>query len=76
MRHPLSVVGRTHAERVIPFVRSSALASATVTISLTPSKLSALPNRPAVVHVAPLIVPVRLPPDASAALVPEPSLKA
>ena len=48
-----SADGRTHASSVIPVVRSSELASGTVTQSLTPSKLNADPNRPAALHTAP-----------------------
>ena len=69
-------VGKTHASSVIPVVRSSALASATVTQSLTPSNDRALPNLPAVVHVAPLSVPVRLLGVMSTVVVPLPSLNA
>ena len=70
-----SPVGRTHASSVIPVVRSRLLASATVTRSLTPSKVSALPNFPAVVHVGPLIVPTLPLPELSAAAVPMPASK-
>ena len=58
-------VGRIHASIVIPVVRSSVLASAIVTRSLTPSKLSAPPNFPDAVRVAPSIVPTFPRPDAS-----------
>ena len=54
----------------MPVVRSSESASGTVTQSLMPSKLSAPPNLPAVLRVAPVIVPVLPRPDASAAVVP------
>ena len=46
-----------------------------VTCAFVPLKTSALPNLPAVVHVAPLIVPVLLFPEASVTVVPLPSLK-
>jgi hypothetical protein len=59
----------------MPVVRSSPFASATVTRSFTPSNDSALPNFPAVVQVAPEIVPVRPLPDKSVAEVPLPLLK-
>ena len=65
-----TAVGLTHASIVSPVVRSSGFASGTVTQSLTPSKLSAPPNRPAAVRVAPQIVPVLLPPEPSATVVP------
>jgi hypothetical protein len=45
-----------------------------VTRSSTPSNESPLPKRPCVVHVAPEMVAVRLLPDASAVVVPVPSL--
>ncbi|MEA2129081.1 MAG: hypothetical protein QOJ85_1972 [Solirubrobacteraceae bacterium] len=70
MRQPAIVVGLTHASSVMPVVRSSDAASATVTRSLTPSKLSALPNLPVVVRSGPLIVPALDCPEASAAVVP------
>ena len=59
----------------MPVVRSRLSASGTVTQSLTPSKLSAPPNLPAAVRVAPLIVPVLPRPEASAAVVPVVSSK-
>ena len=60
---------------MIAVVKSSGFASATVTKSLTPSKLSARPKRPPVERVAPLIVPVWPRPDPSATVVPEASSK-
>ena len=48
-RDPIAV-GRTQASSVMPVVRSSESASATVTQSLTPSKLSAPPNLPPVLR--------------------------
>ena len=65
-------VGRTQASRVMPVFRSSVAASATVTQSLTPSKLSALPFFP-VVQVAPEMVPALPLPERSASVVPEPA---
>src|SRR5260221_13343259 len=59
---------------VMPLVRSRAAALATVTQLLTPSNDSAPPNLPLVVHVGPFSVPVLPPPDASAVVVPAPSL--
>jgi hypothetical protein len=72
VRQLLLTAGRTQASRVIAVVRSSDAESATVTQSLTPSKLRALPNLP-VVQVAPLTVPPFPRPDPSAVPVPEPS---
>ena len=46
-------------------VRSSDALSATVTRSLSPSKVSAEPNLPAVLRVAPEIVPTLPRPEAS-----------
>jgi hypothetical protein len=51
-------------------------ASATVTQSFMPSNDSARPKRPPATQVAPEIVPARPLPDASAAIVPAPSLNA
>ena len=68
-------VGRTQASSVMPVVRSSESASATVTQSLMPLKLSAPPNLPPRVRVAPLIVPVLPRPDPSVAVVPDASSK-
>jgi len=76
-RQPDNVtLGRTHASSVIPFVRSSEDVSAIVTRDDVPLKLSAFPYFPAVVHVAPLNVPVFPLPDPSPAVVPSPSSKA
>ena len=68
-------VGKTHASSVNAVVRLSSAVEATVTQSLTPSKVRALPKRPWVVQVAPVMVPVCPLPEASAVLVPVPSLK-
>ena len=70
-----SAVGFTQADMVTPVVRSSALASGTVTQSLTPSKLSALPKRPLVERVAPDSVPPRPWPEPSVTAVPDGSSK-
>jgi hypothetical protein len=59
----------------MPVVRSRTLASGTVTKLLVPLKLRAPPNRPAVLRVAPVIVPVFPRPDASTAVVPVVSSK-
>jgi hypothetical protein len=59
----------------MPVPRSRLAASATVTQSFVPSKLSAPPNRPVVVHVAPVIVPVWALPEESPTAVPAPSSK-
>ena len=74
-RTPLVVVGKTQASRVMAVVRLSRLVALTVTQSFTPSKASALPNLPWVLQAAPEIVPVWPFPEASATLVPLPSLK-
>src|SRR5688572_25423739 len=73
VRQPAIAVGRTQASTVIPVVRSSVARSATVTQSLTPSNDRALPLCPAVVQVAPEIVPAGPLPDLSAVVVPAPS---
>jgi len=76
-RHPVgAAVGYTHASSVIPVVSPSDPVFGTVTLALVPLNTSALPYRPAVVHVAPLSVPVWLFPDASPTVVPVPSLNA
>ena len=75
LRHRSRGRGNTHASSVMPVVRSSDGASATVTQSLTPSKDRALPNFPCVLQVAPEIVPVRPLPEVSATVVPLPALK-
>src|SRR3954451_15162282 len=76
VRHALpTAVGRTQPSSVMPVVRSRESASATVTQSLTPSKLRAPPNLPAVLRTGPLIVPVLPRPDASSAVVPDVSPK-
>jgi hypothetical protein len=76
VRHPVcAAVGYTHADSVIAVVKLSELDALTVTTSFTPSNVSALPYRPAVVHVAPEIVPVLPFPEVSAVVVPVPSLK-
>ncbi len=75
VRHPpLAAVGITHANSVIAVVRFSDGELATTTTSFVPSKLSAPPNRPCGLHVAPEITPVLLFPDASAVVGPAPSL--
>jgi hypothetical protein len=75
VRQPPFAVGYTQASIVIPVVRSSVAASATVTRSLTPSNESAFPKRPADVQVDPLIEPALLLPDASPTVGPVPSSK-
>jgi hypothetical protein len=52
----------------MPVVRSSELESGTSTTSFTPSNTTAEPNRPDVVRVAPLSVPVLPRPDESVAV--------
>src|SRR5258705_10640068 len=76
VRQPLCVaVGKTHAESVMAVVTLSEAELLTTTRLLVPLKLSALPYRPSVDHVAPEMVPVLLLSDASATVVPVPSLK-
>src|SRR3954447_1497537 len=75
VRQALTVVGRTQASSVIPLVRSSEFASATVTRLFDPLKESAPPNLPAVVRVAPVIAPGLLEPELSVAVVPVASSK-
>ena len=54
-------------------VRSSEDESGTVTMSLIPSKVSAAPDLPEVVHVAPEIVPLLPVPESSWSVVPLPA---
>src|SRR4051812_31604952 len=70
-----TAVGCTHASRGMPGGRSRLFASGTVTQLLVPLKISAPPNLPAVLRVAPLMVPVLLWPEASVAVVPVVSSK-
>src|SRR5262245_43289043 len=72
---PVIEAGRTHASIVMPVVRSSEAAGLIVIQSFTPSNDSPPPKRPAVVHVAPEIVPVLPDPDVSPTVGPAPSLK-
>src|SRR5579884_4296935 len=67
--------GFTHDSSVTAAVRSSAAASLTVTQAFVPLNDRALPYRPDVVHAAPEIVPVFPLPEASATVLPNPSLK-
>src|SRR3954464_11487427 len=67
--------GLTHASSVSVRVTSREFASATVTQSFTPSKLSAPPYFPAVVHAASLRMPSLPLPEVSFATSPDPSLK-
>src|SRR4051812_30005905 len=71
----LAAVGLTHASRVMAPVRCRDAESATVTQLLVPLKDRALPNLPAVLQVAAVIVPVFPLPEASATVVPVPSSK-
>ena len=66
-RAPVRPLRVTHASSVIPVVRSSELESATLTMSLTPSKDSARPNFPEADETAPLIAPALPLPELSAA---------
>src|SRR5688572_29898252 len=74
-RTPLVVVGNTQASRVMPVVRLSRGVEETVTQSLKPSKLSAFPNLPCVLQLAPEMAPSCPLPVASAAPAPMPSSK-
>src|SRR3954465_7529180 len=78
VRQPLwAAVGMIHAESVIPVVRSSEAEPATRPGPVEPLKLNAPPYRPCADQVAPPTTVPRLPlPEASAALVPVPSLNA
>ena len=77
VRHPLWLaLGRIQAESVIAELRSSEDESATRTTPFEPLKLSALPNRPWFVQVAPTRVAWFPLPEASAVVAPEPSSKA
>ena len=67
------LVGFTQASRVIFWVRSREAASATVTMSLTPSNDSEPPNLPFGDHVAPEIEPLLPLPEASRSVVPLPA---
>src|SRR5581483_9236999 len=69
------VAGSTQASTVNPVVKSSEGESLIVICELVPLKKSALPNRPAAVQVAPVIVPVFPLPEASDTVVPLPSSK-
>src|ERR1700709_219651 len=68
-------VGCTHASSVMPVVRSRLFASATVTRLVVPLKLSAPPNLPRAVCVAPVIVPGLFWPQGPAVVVPVVSSK-
>ena len=68
-------VGYTQASSVMPVVRSSDAESLMVTQSLTPSKERALPKRPWVIRVAPLMVPVLPLPEPSTTVEPLASSK-
>ena len=70
-----SEVGKIQASSVARLVRSSDAASGTVTQSLIPSKVRADPILPAVVRVAPEIVPLLPRPEASVAAGPLASSK-
>ena len=65
----------TQASSVIPVVSCNDAEFGTVTYVFVPLNTRAFPNRPAVVHAAPTIVPVRKFPDESPTVGPEPSLK-
>src|SRR2546427_391193 len=69
-----TVDGFTHASKVIPVVSCKDAALLMVTCAPVPLNTSARPYLPEAVHVAPLIVPVFPLPEASATVVPVPSL--
>ncbi len=70
VRQPLcAAVGCTQASNVIPVLRFRLVELFTNTRSFTPSKLSALPNRPGT-HAASVTVPVFELPDASPTVTP------
>src|SRR5690348_1934552 len=71
-----NAVDLIHALMVMLPVNCSDAVLPRFTKAVVPLNVSALPNLPAVVHVAPLSVPVLLFPEASAVVVPVPSLKA
>src|SRR5688572_863233 len=71
---PCIAVGKIHACSVIPEDTFSDAEAGTTTIALLPLKLSALPKRPCVLQLAPLIVPVLPLPEASLTVVPAPAL--
>src|SRR5438477_10948357 len=74
-RHPIeATVGYSHASTVNPVVSRSDAALGTSTSAFVPLNVSALPYRPAVVHVAEATSPLLPFPDASRAVVPLPSL--
>src|SRR4051794_37100168 len=76
-RHALlTVEGFTHASSVIPVVRWSAATSPTVTLAVLPLNCSARPNFAVVAQAALTRLPVRLLPDASAVVGPDPSSNA
>src|SRR4030095_6140788 len=72
----LTVEGLTHASSVIAVVSRTKAESVMVTRAEVPLNTRAVPKRPAVVQVAPLMVPVLPLPDRSVTVVPVPSLKA
>src|SRR5258706_5038597 len=70
------VVGNTQASSVMPVVSRREVEFGIVTCAPVPLNTSALPNLPAVVQLAPPIVPVLPLPERSVTAVPAPSLKA
>src|SRR4051794_2617999 len=74
VRHADPADGLIQASSVMPLVRSRELLSATVIQSLVPLKDTPPPNKP-LTQRGPLSVPVLPLPEASAAVVPAPSLK-
>src|SRR2546423_13382623 len=74
-RQLVTLLGFTQPSSVMPLVRCRRALSLTVTQALVPLKDRALPNLPVAAQVALARAPVRPCPEASAALVPAPSLK-
>src|SRR5438034_3318197 len=70
----LTLLGYTHASRVIPLVNCSDAALLMVTKALVPLNVKALLYLPEVVQVAPVMVPLFPLPDTSLTAVPLPSL--
>ena len=71
---PPAAVGLTQASSVMPIVRSSEALSGTVTKLELPLNDSAPPKRPIGAQPVAVVVPVLPVPDASATVVPAPSL--
>ncbi len=75
LRQPVLTVGITQASSVIAVDRSSEAESGTVTQSLTPSRVAAVPKRPSAQPAPFASVPLLPRPEESVAVVPLPSSK-